>query len=308
MREYNVIIPVYWGNYEMIEWNIPFIRKNLGARKVVLIGPKSMGEQLPEMKGVEYIDGNTILEGLSKESLAKIIDDVCEKNGIPKGNRAGWYLQQFIKLGYATRCEDDYYVTWDMDTLPLNKIQFFDKDGKGYFFPSKENHTEYMDTLNTLLPGVFHKYSSDYSFVNSFTVFHTQTVKEIIGKVEGSSCEGNYWWEKCMYAIAPNEINQSGFAEGEIFGNYAMEYHPELFSIRWMKQSRRSAKFISLRPNEKQLAWAAKSYDVITLEPWNYKSDRWVRFCNHVRGIISLKRVTQIYEFSCRVRNKLRCK
>lgn len=42
--------------------------------------------------------------------------------------RSNWYFQQFLKMAYAFICEDDYYIIWDADTVPVRTIELFQED------------------------------------------------------------------------------------------------------------------------------------------------------------------------------------
>ncbi|MEI3192244.1 MAG: DUF6492 family protein [Lachnospiraceae bacterium] len=60
-----------------------------------------------------------------------------------KASRSGWYFQQFLKFGYAQVCEDEYYIVWDSDTVPLHPISHF-QDGKPVFTKKEEMEPPYL--------------------------------------------------------------------------------------------------------------------------------------------------------------------
>lgn len=303
---YQVIIPVYWGTYPLIEYNMPYIKKYLGGKKIVLIGPASMREKLPVMEGVEFLDGNTLLQGMSRETVSDIIKDVCRENGVPFVDRAGWYFQQFIKMSYALRCEEEYYVSWDMDTVPIRNIPFFsEEDGKPQFFERPEDHEEYFATLDTLCPGKIKKCRQVKSFVNQFMVFQTDVMKELVGIMQKSTVKGTVWWEKILYAVNPKYITQAGFSEFETYGNYTMQYYPQLYHVTKMDQCRTAASFLTMRPDKKMMEWAGKSYYCVTLEEWSMDA-KWQkrsrRLCKFLPMSVLVNLSEQIYTFKRRAK------
>jgi len=54
-----------------------------------------------------------------------------------------------------------------------------------------------------------------------------------------------------------------------------MTYYPELYRFRTLKGMRKGAEYLGMAPTQKQLLWAAKSYDTIAFERWSYHH-RWV--------------------------------
>ncbi|MCM1103064.1 MAG: hypothetical protein NC409_03065 [Clostridium sp.] len=294
--DYDVIIPVYWGTYPLIESHMPYIKKYLGGKKIILIGPASMREKLPAMEGVSFLDGNTLVQGMSKETVSDVIASICREQGVPFSDRAGWYFQQFIKMSYAFHCEEEYYVSWDMDTLPLKEIPFFsEKDGKPQFFERNEDHDAYFATLDTLCPGKITKCGQARSFVNQFMVFRTDIMKELVEMMGASAVQGDIWWEKVLRAVDPNDITHAGFSEFETYGNYTMQYHPQLYHITEIDQCRTGASFLSMRPEKKMLEWAARSYFCVTLEEWSMDA-KWQKRSRRLYKLLSMKTLVNLSE------------
>lgn len=303
---YDVIIPVYWKTYPLIEPYLPYIKKHLGGKKIVLIGPASMREKLPAMKGVEFLDGNTLLQGMSRETVSDIIEKVCRENGVPFVDRAGWYFQQFIKMSYAFHSEEEYYVSWDMDTVPLRDIPFFsEKDGKPQFFERDEDHEEYFATLDTLCPGKIKKYRQAKSFVNQFMIFKTDVMKELVGIMENSTVKGTVWWEKILHAVDPRYITQAGFSEFETYGNYTMQYYPQLYHVTKIEQCRTGASFLTMRPEKAMLEWAGRSYYCVTLEEWSMDT-KWQKRSRRLYKILPMSVLVNLSEWSYTIKRKAR--
>lgn len=301
---YHVIIPVYWGTYPLIKDHIPYIKKHLGGKKIILIGPASMREKLPVMEDVEFLDGNTLLQGMSRETVSGVIETICRAHGVPFTDRAGWYFQQFIKMSYALRCEEEYYVSWDMDTVPLRDIPFFsEKDGRPQFFERNEDHKEYFATLDTLCPGKIKKCLKARSFVNQFMIFKTDIMKELVGIIENSPVKGEVWWEKILYAVNPQYITQAGFSEFETYGNYAMQYYPQLYHITEIDQCRTGASFLTMKPEKAMMEWAGRSYSCVTLEEWSM-NPKWHKRSRRLYKLVPMKTLVNLSELIYTIKRK----
>ena len=65
--------------------------------------------------------------------------------------RAGWYLQQFIKIE-ACRAAKPYetVLIWDADTIPLQKLEFEDEAGRLIYYKGNHRpliHKPYFDLI-----------------------------------------------------------------------------------------------------------------------------------------------------------------
>lgn len=67
--------------------------------------------------------------------------------------RAGWYLQQILKIAVANNLDDKngYSLIWDADTVPLKHINFLSDENKLKFFMGNEFHEPYFSTIKKLL-------------------------------------------------------------------------------------------------------------------------------------------------------------
>ena len=95
------------------------------------------------------------------------------------GWRAGWYLQQFLKMSYSFICEDAYYLIWDADTIPVREIQMFDEDGVPFFDVKEEYHRPYFTTLNKIFNNRIKK-SNPYSYISDHIVIKTEYMRNLI--------------------------------------------------------------------------------------------------------------------------------
>lgn len=132
---YNIVIPVVRRNFSTLKINIPYIFKNLKAKEVILIASSSLEKECMELFPMcKFINEDELLTGMTYHSLMEIVGK-RDKDAV---KRTGWYLQQFLKMAYAILCPDEYYLSWDADTIPLKTILMFDEVGKPYFDMKEE--------------------------------------------------------------------------------------------------------------------------------------------------------------------------
>ena len=243
---------------------------------------------VPVDENVHFIDGNDLCAGMNRENISALMEQVTKGSGY----RAGWYFQQFIKMAYAFYCDNEYYAVIDLDTVP-NKINFFDQENP-VFFISDENHQEYFETMESLLPGRVQKYG-EKSFVNQFMIFNKKYMLELIRLIGKSDIAGDDWWCKIINAINPEYISKAGFSEFETYGNYVMNYHPDTYKIAICNQCRSAAAFISMDPRVNMLKWAFESYDVLTLEKWS-ASSLWYSISKCFYKFIPMRTIARIHD------------
>ena len=75
-----------------------------------------------------------------------------------------------IRLQYAMICNDEYYMSWDGDTVPCKAFSMFDSSGKPYFDMKHEYHEEYFITMHKILPEV--DKIAGCSFISEHMIFN----------------------------------------------------------------------------------------------------------------------------------------
>lgn len=262
------VIPFTKKNIEILRKNIFYISKNLNPSQIILIGTKECFEEFDS--GVDYslktklrfIDENEMISGLSFETVKVLISNRDQY----AANRAGWYLQQFLKIGYALICENDYYVCWDADTIPLKPIQML-MDNHPVFDVKNEYHLPYFRTLKRLL-GIGK--IEERSFISEHMIFSKEKMMSMIGEIESNSTiQGSSFWEKIINATCVVDLMHSGFSEFETYGNFVCDRFPNLYLKRELMTLRNGSGFLGLNPTGEMLDWAAESYDTISFEIYN---------------------------------------
>ena len=125
-----------------IDITIPSILKNIKYHKLYIITKKTNFQELSVAFNDTLIllDEDTIYEGLTLDSIKNYFS---EKNLDSK--RAGWYFQQFIKLGiYKLSYITENYLIWDGDAVVLKPIVFFSKENTIFLERNKEYNKPYF--------------------------------------------------------------------------------------------------------------------------------------------------------------------
>lgn len=287
----DIVICVAYKNCFFLRKNIYFIEKNLSPSHIYIITNKSNLKLLDKLsKNVCLIDENKMLEGLDFSVVRKALK---EHLGI---NLTGWYFQQFLKMGFAlSEYANEDYLVWDADTVPLNYLEFKDKDGKYLFMPKSEHHQAYFDTIDKLYDAPS---KAEYSFISEHMIFDVKIMKELIGKFSDSIIIGcpkdAPWFVKCIYAINPGVLQ--GFSEFETYGTYCLNYHPDVFRLRKFRTFRRGGLIYGMMASLPEIDSLKDDLDTCTFELYDYPVSihrRWIQ---------------EIFYWYCRLKNKLRKK
>lgn len=235
--KYNVIIPVIYRDYSFLKTTIRYVLMNLSPQKIYIITDLRFKRFLPkevlEERRCFVIDEDVIIDNMTNKQLR----DMFSRLGRTKTN-PGWYFQQFLKMAFSLvdYCDTEYYLSWDSDTIPLRRIEFFDEIGKPFFTMKIEHHTPYFIAIERLL-GI-----TDYntrSYIAENMMFKQSIMKELINRIQSNSMlKGNNWCEKIIYALEPESVSPFGFSEFETYGNYCLNYYPDLYSERTLPSFR----------------------------------------------------------------------
>ena len=258
---YKVVIMMAKKNMDLLELVAAYIRRNLLCKAIVVIGKNDLREKCEEY-GCEFIDEDKLYDTLSYANVQRMLlnRDVFAKS------YTGWYFQQFLKMAYSTVCEDEYYLVWDADLIPLKKLGFFDEDGRPFFDVKTEYLPSYFCTLSKLFDGRIKKHN-DYSYISEHMIIKTEYMRGLILELENNSkLSGNLFYERIINTIRMIDIPSNGFSEYETYGNYVAQKHPESYSIRRLKTLREGDIFLGEYRDDIFLEWAANSYDTICFE------------------------------------------
>ena len=242
-RELHVVSP---------DEDCPRIRKALGSK-------------------VRVIPENEFIPGMNLAALREL-----PVAGFPK--MAGWYFQQLLKLQFAfCETEDDYYLIWDADTVPLRPMRFFDSKGKMLLTKATEHHPAYFETYRKLLGTDPRR---EFSFIAQHMLVQKSIAREMLAHIE-TRLEGNGNWAwKIMRALPPKGENL--FSEYETYGHYVKNYRPDRVNFvdrSWLREPAQYAG--EAVPTEKVLQELSRKYDFAAFER---ASRGWRRLANKLVG------------------------
>lgn len=261
-KKITLVVPALPGDVYKITGNLEVYFNNLPISKICIIGNRDVEKKLPDTDKIVFMEEDKLID------IAHIRRIMIDRTGDEQtGKRAGWYVQQFIKMEYARICDDEYYLLWDSDTVPVKKIKFFDADGKPYLDCKSEFHKPYFDTMARLFPDM--KKEVDESFISEHMLIRTHLMREMLEAMEKNyALPGKHFTEKVIYAITPQDIGKSGFSEFETFGTYVTKEHPTYYALRKWASMRYAGFFYdgSKMMTETKMIWLAKRYDAVTFE------------------------------------------
>ncbi len=269
VKEYDAIIIVTPKDYER---TMPLHRRMaqmLPVRRIYVVGAEDIRQYIND-EGIEqfvFINENDIIEfDKVYDVVQKHIGGMYNGRETPRAT-VGWYYQQIIKYEYYRLSENDYYLTWDGDTVPCKDFSMFCEDAKIPYFDMKyEYNPDYFDTLNKLLPN--YNKCIERSFISEHMLFDKTIVQELIGDIEKNELiEGDCWWEKVINSIVPSKYVDGVFSEFETYGNYVCKKHPEAYKLRAWNSFRYAGYFLD--PNnitERDWEWLSKDFYALSFE------------------------------------------
>ncbi len=295
---YDVIVPMTKDNLPVFRLNVKRMRTYLDCKRIIVIGAEELREESKKL-GVEFLNEDQLYEGMT---LGAIKAYMTERTG--KASRSGWYFQQFLKYAYAFVCEDEYYIVWDSDTIPLHPISHF-QNGKPVFTKKEEMEPPYFETLDRMFAGEVKRYE-DFSFICENMIFSVKIMKEMLENLMNQpQLSGDSFWKRILSAVSDENLPGSGFSEFETYGNYVMKYHPETYELRTLRGLRKGAEFFGMAPTEEQLQWAAESYDTIAFERWSHHRKILGRICRNtfIQKLVSLRTLVEAKGMISRIRS-----
>ena len=275
----------------MVKRNKELYFKNLPIYKIIIIGSNKGIEFFQDDDRIEVVDEENLYPKLNKASVRRLV----EMQG-GHMTRSNWYFQQFLKMAYAFRCSDDFYIVWDADTVPVRPISLF-KDGKPQFSYCEDMREDYFITLGRLFNGEVKKQNSN-SFIVEHMVIKTDFMTELINEIESDdTLKGKYFYEKIISVIDPEAIKVAGFSEFETYANYVLTKHKESYGIRQLKAFRYGLIMTGYKLDEGMVEWLGKSRDTVSFEHF-CRPSIW-RFLWLNDKIYHTKSVDEVWDWYC---------
>jgi len=250
------------------------------CRRLYVVVPDHDCRQVQRRLGheAEVITENDFIPGMTIGQLRGL-----KASGFPP--MAGWYFQQLLKLQFAfVEPEDDFYLIWDADTVPLRPMRFFDSADRMLLTRASEYHAPYFETYRRLLGAEARR---EFSFIAQHILVQKSVAREMLGAIERHVPGDDCWAWKIMRALPADQGLQT-FSEYETYGHYIKNHYPDRvrwISRQWLREP--TFKFGRSVPSSKELKALAEKYDYAAFER-AYKG--WRRLAKLLRGCLSLRR------------------
>lgn len=190
--------------------------------------------RLNENNICKILDENLIL---SKEEFAEILNEVSISNKCRELllQRFFWYYQQFLKLVLALTCNQEKFIIWDGDTIPINKINFFSDNKQFIFISPYEYHYDYFKTNNFLYKKNYVK--TPYSQIVQFSPLTNQNIDLLKDALKIVS-KNHVCIKKILIKNVVQAINEtldsdsiSLFSEYEFLGNIKLQSQRKIENV-----------------------------------------------------------------------------
>jgi len=266
---YNTYVIITAKDFRRVSRQYPVLLRYLPAGKLIFVGNDEVGSLVREADLGERAGFLNEEEILPFREVQDVMNDhmreLLQGDAVPRGG-VGWYYQQFLKYLLADHCGDEYYMTWDGDTIPCREVKMFAEDGRPYMDNKSEYHELYFTTMGKLLPGL-HKLIRS-SFISEHMIFHAPTVKQLIKTIEANAdISGDTFWEKVIRSIDPMQVHQSAFSEFETYGTYVALNDPGRYRIREWHSFRLGGEFFDPETIcDRDYEWLGKDFDAISFE------------------------------------------
>ena len=266
-----LVIPTTGKDYERRKWDFSIYFDRLPVKRIVFIGPDELEEKLAKdireqgEDRVLFVEENTLLPYDNvKEQIIRRVKKAGY--GMDENSKPGWYYQQFLKMQYSRICDDDYYLTWDADTIPVRKISMFDADEKPYMDVKYEYCEGYFRTIKNLFG--MDKVIKE-SFISEHMLFNVDLMTEMLNEIEQLNLDGDLFYGKIFNAIGLEDLKR-GFAEFETFGTWVWNRHNGIYKIRNWKSLRRGNIFTKMDDlTDEDVKWLGESFDAISFESYH---------------------------------------
>ena len=263
--QFDIVIPITIKDMPTLQKNYLYICNNINFKRMYIIGNNKIKSIYNKFfnDNIIFLDEDKINPNFNFFIIKKLLVDVCGND-----RRTGWYFQQFLKMAFAYICDNEYYLVWDADTIPLRKIEF--NDGDKIFYNLKDEYNKpYFSCIEKLL-GIKKINCIKKSFISEHMMFSKKIMLELINKIEkNSNIKGKYFFEKIMYSIDKKYANASGFSEFETYGCFTYTYYRDTMKFRNLITLRNAKYLFGDNILDSTLKWLSKDFDTISIEKFD---------------------------------------
>jgi hypothetical protein len=194
------------------------------AQNITVVVPPS------QMEAFAHFQSDAVTVISEQEVLGRFtIDYIAGRLG-EYAWRAGWYLQQFVKLEFARMTSEPAYLIWDADTVPLAPVELF-SEGRWQLNHAREFHQPYFEVFTRLFGT---RPTLRFSLISQYLPVSSLRAREMLDTVEHRHAA--HWIDATLNALPLR--GHSEFSEYETYGNFMALRHPEELRIvknRWFR-------------------------------------------------------------------------
>ena len=238
------------------------------ARIGVIAAPDAVAPLRQSLHGLPEIsirDEREVDLGLDRTAIERHLAD---RGADPR--RAGWYLQQFLKLAAASEQGPDWRLLWDGDTLPLRPLRLLSDEAppRPLLAPREDRHPPYFRTIERLLgKGAF----AAHSFIHEHLLVRRDLAAALLDSLRA---EGTPWPHRVLGAIDAADLVPSGFSEFETYGTFVHRRDPRHFATRPLRSTRDAMVVLGPCPTAANLIALSNRFDLATFEARHRTSRR----------------------------------
>ena len=265
VNQMSLVIPIKYRDFEKIKRNFKYHKMFIkGIKNLVFIGNEKVGKLIKKNQFIFQIP----LKFINEKVLIDVgkVKKIIKKRNKFAAMRSGWYIQQFLKMQYYRICQDNYYLIWDSDTIPVKEVKMFNNYSKPYLDVKTEYHKPYFITMKKIFPELEKK--NNYSFISEHMLIKTKIMKILINRINiNKNISGDTWYEKIINCINKKDLPKSGFSEFETYGTFVNKYFNKTYIIRHWKSLRRGNKYYN--PNNltsSNILNISKDYSAVSFE------------------------------------------
>lgn len=262
-QNYDVLIITLPRDFSRLKHLYYKMEENLPGRKIIFVGPAELGDMLAEANLGDRFAFLNEEDILPFENVKSAIEKVLGYS-VTRGF-VGWYYQQFLKMQYARMCKDEYYMTWDGDTIPIRKFEMIE-NGRPIIDWKREYHKPYFDTINKLFGGVGKVLEP--SFISEHMLFSKTEMTNMMEWIEQAEhLEGDTFYERILQAVGKEYMNGNSYSEFETYGTYLVIKNPTLYSMRRWTSFRCCGQYFDPKTiTEEDMEWLAKDFYALSFE------------------------------------------
>lgn len=254
-------------NKELIPLVVGGLRSLCGVTDIVIVAPS---HERDEFRGV--VDSYPDVHVLRDPDVLNFTVKDISLHQIPSfPQRAGWFFQQFLKLGFASHpMARENYLVWDADTIPLKPMEFC-RDGKILFTRGLEYFGEYFDTIEDLFG---FKSAFACSVISQHSLLEKALINEMFAFVKRKRSIPSFY--ECVLKSCVKR-RSAFFSEYETYAAFLARHRPHKYLCVRRRWFRNAAALSAVPPSRFWLSFLAKFFDFATFEAWDIGPKRAVK-------------------------------